>query len=61
MIIDIHALDAELRRYEEKYNLLSEDFYVFYESGLLRDKIIEETDEYGQWAGLYQMRSRRKV
>ncbi len=61
LIIDIHALDAKLRRYEEKYNLLSEDFYIFYESGALRDEIVEEIDEYGQWAALYQMRSRRKA
>ncbi len=61
LIVDIHALDTELRRYEEKYNLLSEDFYSFYTAGMLRDEIVEEIDEYGQWAGLYQMRLRRKT
>ena len=60
LIVDIHALDTELRRYEEKYNLLSEDFYSLYELGLLRDETVEESDEYGQWAGLYRMRLRRK-
>lgn len=60
VIQDIHALDKELQRYEEKYGLLSEDFYELYTSGALRDEEIEEIDEYGSWAAFYRMRQRRK-
>ncbi|MDW8316986.1 MAG: hypothetical protein RMN53_03935 [Anaerolineae bacterium] len=60
LIADIHALDRELQRLEEKYNLLSEDFYQLYEAGLLRDEVVEEIDDYGRWAALYRMRLRRK-
>ena len=62
LISDIHALDRELQRFEEKYNLLSEDFYQLYETGRLRDEVVvEEIDDYGRWAALYRMRLRRKA
>ena len=61
LISDIHALDRELHRLKEKYNLLSEDFYQLYETGRLRDEVIEEIDDYGRWAALYRMRLRRKA
>lgn len=60
LISDIHALDRELQRLEEKYNLLSDDFYQLYETGRLRDEVVEEIDDYGRWAALYRMRLRRK-
>lgn len=60
LISDIHALDRELQLLEEKYNLLSEDFYQLYEAGRLRDEVIEEIDDYGRWAALFRMRLRRK-
>jgi hypothetical protein len=60
LISDIHALDRELQRLEEKYNLLSEDFNQLYETGRLRDEVVEEIDDYGRWAALYRMRLRRK-
>lgn len=60
LIQDIHALDRELQKYEEKYGLLSEDFYELYVSGVLRDENVEEIDDYGSWAAFYRMRERRK-
>ncbi|MDH7487755.1 MAG: hypothetical protein QHJ81_15965 [Anaerolineae bacterium] len=60
LIQDIHALDRELQRYEEKYSLLSEDFYELYISGKLRDENIEEIDDYGSWAAFYRMRQQRR-
>ncbi len=60
IIQDIHALDKKLQKYEEKYGLLSEDFYELYTSGVLRDEEIEEIDEYGSWAAFYKIRQRRK-
>ena len=59
LIIDIHGLDRKLQTLEEKYNLLSEDFYQLYEAGRLRDEELDEIDEFGQWASLYRMRTRR--
>ncbi len=59
LIQDIHALDRELQKFEEKYGLLS-DFYELYVSGVLRDENIEEIDDYGSWAAFYRMRERRK-
>jgi hypothetical protein len=61
IIQDIHALDKKLQEYEEKYGLLSEDFYELYISGALRDEEVEEIDEYGSWAAFYKMRQRRKL
>ncbi|MEA3334640.1 MAG: hypothetical protein U9R25_01945 [Chloroflexota bacterium] len=60
LISDIHVLDREIQRFEERYNLLSEDFYKLYEAGRLRDETIEEIDDYGRWAAPYRMRLRRK-
>lgn len=60
IIQDIHALDKKLQGYEEKYGLLSEDFYELYISGTLRDEKVDEIDEYGSWAAFYKMRQRRK-
>ena len=59
LIVDVHALDREIQRFEDKYSLLSEDFYQVYTAGRLRDENLHETDEYGRWAALYRMRQRR--
>lgn len=59
LIIEIHALDRKLQTLEEKYSLLSEDFYQLYEAGRLRDEELDEIDEFGQWAAMYRMRTRR--
>lgn len=60
LIIDIHALNRELQRFEEKYNLLSKDFYQLYIGGRLHDEELGEIDEYGRWAALYRMLKRRE-
>lgn len=57
---DIHALNRELEAFEEKYGLLSKDFYELYVRGKLRDEEIEEIDEYGQWAAVYRMKQHRE-
>lgn len=59
LIADIHALDRELQKFEERYTVFSDDFYRLYKAGRLRDEEIEEIDEYGRWAALYSMRLRR--
>jgi len=59
LILEIHELDRELQTLEEKYNLLSADFYQLYEAGRLRDDEIDEIDDLGRWAAWYRMRARR--
>lgn len=60
VIRDIHALSRELEAFEEKYGLLSKDFYELYVRGKLRDEEIEEINEYGQWAAAYRMKQHRE-
>ncbi|MBM4457993.1 MAG: hypothetical protein FJ011_09555 [Chloroflexi bacterium] len=59
LITELHILDRELARYEEKYGLLSETFLAWYQSG-------EEPDDpawvqdFALWAGAYQLKLRRQ-
>jgi hypothetical protein len=59
LITELHNLDRELARYEEKYGLLSETFLAWYQSG-------EEPDDpawvqdFALWAGAYQLKLRRQ-
>ena len=59
LILEIHELDRKLQSLEEKYNLLSADFYQLSEAGRLRDDEIDEIDDRGRWAAWYRMRARR--
>ena len=54
VISDIHILNRELEVYEEKYGVLSKDFYQLYIQGKLPDEEIEQIDEYGRWAAIYE-------
>ena len=49
IIADIHAMDRELQKYEDKYGLRSQYFYELYTSGKLRDEDPDESREYGDW------------
>ena len=55
LIQDLHALNAEMEKYEKKYNLLSSYFYKLYEMGVL-----EEKDDYLKWSGLYRIKLNRE-
>lgn len=59
LIVEIHELDRRLHALEEKYSLLSADFYQLYEDGRLQDDELAEIDELGRWAAWYRMRARR--
>lgn len=52
---DIYEAEATLRWYEQKYGLLSETFYSFYQQGLLRDEEPLEIQEYLEWSGWYEI------
>jgi len=61
LIEDIHTLNQELEVYEDKYDLLSKDFYELYVNGKLPDEDVGQIDEYGRWAALYRIRLRREA
>ena len=56
IIRDIHGLDAELTALEEKYGLLSADFYHFYRAGEL-----EQSRDFIKWAGYYEAKLERET
>jgi hypothetical protein len=56
IIRDIHGLDAELTALEEKYGLLSADFYHFYRAGEL-----EQSRDFIQWVGYHEARLEREA
>ncbi|WP_133513169.1 hypothetical protein [Candidatus Thiosymbion oneisti] len=53
ILLDIHALEEELLRFERKYGIRSETFYAAYVAG-------EEPDDdawvldFGEWASIYK-------
>jgi hypothetical protein len=59
IIVDIHALNADLEAYEQKYGVLSETFYESYING-------EEPEDdawmldWADWAGAYKILLRRQ-
>ena len=56
IIQDIHGLEAELARLEERYGLLSADFYHLYKAGEL-----EQSRDFIQWVGYYEARLERET
>lgn len=59
LIVEIHELDRKLQTLEEKYGLLSADFYQLYEAGQWQGEEMEEIDEFGRWVAWYRLRARR--
>ena len=55
IIQDIHGLDTELTQLEERYGLLSVDFYHLYQAGEL-----EQSRDFIQWVGYYETQLDRK-
>ena len=55
IIKDLHALENEIQKLEEKYSLLSEYFYKLYQSGKL-----DHSKDFTKWAGLYEIKLRRE-
>ena len=56
IIQDIHGLEAELTGLEERYGLLSADFYHLYKAGEL-----EQTRDSVQWVGYYEAKLEREA
>ncbi len=56
IVRDIHGLEAELARLEQRYGLLSEDFYHLYKAGEL-----EQTRDFIEWVGYYEAKLEREA
>lgn len=55
LIQDIHGLDTELKKLEQRYGLLSADFYHLYKAGEL-----EQSRDFIQWAGYHEAKLERE-
>jgi hypothetical protein len=53
LLDDLNAITARLRAFEQKYRLLSSDFYALYQTGQLDTG--ENLRDVTLWAGAYEM------
>jgi hypothetical protein len=62
LVIEMKLLERRLTLYEEKYGILSEDFYAALMSGQLADyDAYDETRaDFSRWKGIYETFQRRK-
>lgn len=61
LVIEIKLLERRLTLYEEKYGVLSEDFYAALMSGELAhyDAYDETRADFSRWKGIYETLQRR--
>jgi hypothetical protein len=62
LVIEMKLLERRLTLYEEKYGVLSEDFYAALTSGKLAryDEYDETRADFSRWKGIYETWLRRK-
>ena len=62
LVIEMKLLERRLTLYEEKYGILSEDFYKALVSGKLEryDAYDETRADFSRWKGIYETWLRRK-
>ena len=62
LVIEMKLLERRLTLYEEKYGVLSEDFYRALTSGELAryDEYDETRADFSRWKGIYETWRRRK-
>ena len=62
LVIEMKLLERRLTLYEEKYGILSEDFYDAFMSGKLAryDEYDETRADFSRWKGVYETWRRRK-
>jgi len=62
LVIEMKLLERRLTLYEEKYGVLSEDFYKALMSGDLAryDDYDETRTDFSRWKGIYETWLRRK-
>jgi hypothetical protein len=63
LVIEMKLLERRLTLYEEKYGILSEDFYAALMSGQLAryDEYDETRVDFSRWKGIYETWLRRKA
>jgi hypothetical protein len=62
LVIEMKLLERRLTLFEEKYGILSEDFYETLASGKLAryDEYDESRVDFSRWKGIYETWKRRK-
>ena len=62
LVIEMKLLERRLTLYEEKYGILSEDFYRALNAGELArfDEFDESRSDFSRWKGIYETWLRRK-
>jgi hypothetical protein len=62
LVIEMKLLERRLTLYEEKYGILSEDFYAALVAGTLAqyDAYDETRADFSRWKGIYETWRRRK-
>lgn len=62
LVIEMKLLERRLTLYEEKYGVLSEDFYTALMAGKLShyDAYDETRADFSRWKGIYETWRRRK-
>ena len=62
LVIEMKLLERRLTLYEEKYGILSEDFYAALVAGTLEqyDAYDETRADFSRWKGIYETWRRRK-
>ena len=62
LVIEMKLLERRLTLYEEKYGVLSEDFYNALTTGKLAryDQYDETRADFSRWKGIYETWRRRK-
>ncbi|MBP7960744.1 MAG: hypothetical protein KA003_02170 [Caldilineaceae bacterium] len=63
LVVEMKLLERRLTLYEEKYGVLSEDFYQALMSGKLEqyDEFDETRSDFSRWKGIYETWRRRKL
>ena len=62
LVVEMKLLERRLTLYEEKYGILSEDFYLALMAGKLEryDEYDETRSDFSRWKGIYETWRRRK-
>lgn len=62
LVIEMKLLERRMMLYEEKYGVLSENFYEALMAGELEryDEFDETRADFSRWAGIYETWQRRK-
>ena len=63
LVLEMKQLERRLTLYEEKYGILSQDFYDLLMAGKLSryDDFDETRTDFSRWKGIYETWQRRKT